>query len=217
MCEEGLPHIIMLPRSAVSLAPFKTEPQMNKNKIILHLTRDNIAALSIIAALNVLGAIYLWKICTRKSCSCKLCRNGYRSLDLLGAGGYGSVYLVERLPKLQRFVAKRIPIKEITQVDEYSREAKELILLRHRHIVSYEEDFVHIEYALEPKTCAQSNLSLSYSLDLSGSSSGVQSHVAVGRPKAQLHLDHMMSYDVYILYDFYYILFISYYVMFKYV
>ena len=96
----------------------------------------------------------MWKICTRRSCSCKLCRNSYRSLDLLGAGGYGAVYLVERLSDLERFVAKKILVPEITQVDDYSREAKELIMLRHRHIVSYEEDFVHIEYALEPKTCA---------------------------------------------------------------
>eukprot|EP00434_Breviolum_minutum_P032411 symbB.v1.2.028663.t1/scaffold3060.1/size64454/2 len=100
-----------------------------------------------------MSAIYLWKICTRRSCSCKLCRNGYRSLDLLGCGGYGSVYLVERMPALERFVSKKIPVREITEVDEYSREAKELIMLRHRHIVSYEEDFVHVEYGgLEPKT-----------------------------------------------------------------
>eukprot|EP00435_Cladocopium_sp_Y103_P023068 s2090_g5.t1 len=102
---------------------------------------------------DVTRAIYLWKICTRRSCSCKLCRNGYRSLDLLGCGGYGSVYLVERMPNLDRFVSKKIPVREITEVDEYSREAKELIMLRHRHIVSYEEDFVHVEYGgLEPKT-----------------------------------------------------------------
>merc|ERR1719182_825522 len=32
-------------------------------------------------------------------------------------------------------------------------EAKQLIALRHKHIVSYEDDFMHVEYgALEPKT-----------------------------------------------------------------
>lgn len=132
---------------------WKSKEVEQASKIILHLTRDNIAALAVIATLNVFGAIYLWKICTRRSCSCKLCRNGYRSLDLLGCGGYGSVYLVERMPNLDRFVSKKIPVREITEVDEYSREAKELIMLRHRHIVSYEEDFVHVEYGgLEPKT-----------------------------------------------------------------
>jgi len=144
---------VWLPRSAVQLSPWKATEVAQVSKIILHLTRDNIAALAVIATLSVFGAIYLWKICTRRSCSCKLCRNGYRSLDLLGCGGYGSVYLVERMPALERFVSKKIPVREITEVDEYSREAKELIMLRHRHIVSYEEDFVHVEYGgLEPKT-----------------------------------------------------------------
>lgn len=154
ICERDLPDLVCVPRSAMQLSSFwKSKEVEQASKIILHLTRDNIAALAVIATLNVFGAIYLWKICTRRSCSCKLCRNGYRSLDLLGCGGYGSVYLVERMPNLDRFVSKKIPVREITEVDEYSREAKELIMLRHRHIVSYEEDFVHVEYgSLEPKT-----------------------------------------------------------------
>lgn len=154
ICERDLPDLVCVPRSAMQLSSFwKSKEVEQASKIILHLTRDNIAALAVIATLNVFGAIYLWKICTRRSCSCKLCRNGYRSLDLLGCGGYGSVYLVERMPNLERFVSKKIPVREITEVDEYSREAKELIMLRHRHIVSYEEDFVHVEYGgLEPKT-----------------------------------------------------------------
>ena len=44
--------MLWLPRSAVALSPWKTPA----SKIILHLTRDNIAALTVIAALNVLGA-----------------------------------------------------------------------------------------------------------------------------------------------------------------
>jgi len=117
------------------------------------MSRDNVAALAVIGWLSVLGAIYLWKLCTRRHCSCRICRNQYRTLRHLGSGGYGAVYLVKRLGDGARFVAKRIPVREITEVDEYSREAKELVTLRHRHIVSYEDDFVHVEYGtLEPKT-----------------------------------------------------------------
>jgi len=152
MCQEALSDMVLVPRSAVDL-DLKWRPGKQVSKIILELTRDNVAALGVIATLNVFGAIYLWKICTRKHCACKLCRNQYRTLDLLGSGGYGCVYLVERLPSLERFVSKKIPVREITEVDEYSREAKELIMLRHKHIVSYEEDFVHVEYGgFEPKT-----------------------------------------------------------------
>lgn len=124
-----------------------------KRHFTLEMSPDNVAALAVITMLSFLGAIYLWKICTRKSCACRLCRNQYRTLNLLGSGGYGSVYLVERLGDGARFVSKKILVREITEVDEYSREAKDLVTLRHKHIVSYEDDFVHVEYGgLEPKT-----------------------------------------------------------------
>jgi len=128
-------------------------PTKGDRRITLVMSRDNVAALVVISCLSMLGAIYLWKIATRHSCHCRICRNQYRQLHLLGSGGYGSVHLVERLGDLQAFVSKKIPIRDLTEVDEYSREAKDLVQLRHRHIVSYEEDFVHVEYgALEPKT-----------------------------------------------------------------
>lgn len=124
-----------------------------QRRVTLVMSGDNVVALSVIFVLSLLGAIYLWKICTRKSCVCRLCRNHYRTLNLLGSGGYGSVYLVERSDTGVCFVSKKIPVREITEVDQYSREAKDLVQLRHKHIVSYEEDFVHVEYgALEPKT-----------------------------------------------------------------
>eukprot|EP00927_Polykrikos_kofoidii_P032935 TRINITY_DN27916_c0_g1_i1.p1 TRINITY_DN27916_c0_g1~~TRINITY_DN27916_c0_g1_i1.p1 ORF type:complete len:705 (-),score=135.83 TRINITY_DN27916_c0_g1_i1:123-2189(-) len=135
--------------------PAVCKPAANsaERRITLVMSRDNIAALILISSLSILGTIYLWKICTRRNCSCRLCRNQYRTLHLLGSGGYGSVYLVDRLEDHARFVSKKIPIREITEADEYSREAKELILLRHRHIVSYEDDFVHVEHGgFEPKT-----------------------------------------------------------------
>lgn len=139
-------------RSSSSSVPAFEDGQRER-KITLVMSRDNIAALLVISSLSILGAIYLWKICTRRSCSCRLCRNQYRTLHLLGSGGYGSVYLVDRLGDHARFVSKKIPIREITEADEYSREAKELVMLRHKHIVSYEDDFVHVEYGgFEPKT-----------------------------------------------------------------
>mmetsp|Transcript_59267 Transcript_59267/g.105317 ORF Transcript_59267/g.105317 Transcript_59267/m.105317 type:complete len:584 (+) Transcript_59267:46-1797(+) len=157
MCQNAFPDMVMIPRSVVDLdAAYQEKLQRTRetvSKIILVLSNDNIAALVVIATLNIFGAIYLWKICTRRSCSCKICRNQYRTLSLLGSGGYGSVYLVERLPGMEKFVSKKILISDITECEEYSREAKELITLRHRHIVSYEDDFVHVEYGgLEPKT-----------------------------------------------------------------
>jgi len=165
-CRSICPDMVMVPRRVANLAvrgepialnfsPTEEEMQRTRHEaktFTLVLSHDNIAALLVISSLSVLGAIYLWKICTRRRCSCRLCKNQYRTLHLLGSGGYGSVHLVDRLGDGMRFALKKIPVREITEVDEYSREAKELIKLRHRHIVSYEDDFVHVEYgALEPK------------------------------------------------------------------
>ncbi|CAK0849689.1 unnamed protein product, partial [Prorocentrum cordatum] len=148
--------MVLIPRSALSMADpeeLQRRRAADAGKVIIMMSKDNIAALGVICSLSILGAIYLWKICTRHSCSCRMCRNQYRTHHLLGSGGYGSVWLVERLVDGRQFVSKKIPVREITEVDEYSLEAKELIKLRHRHIVSYEDDFVHVEYgALEPRT-----------------------------------------------------------------
>merc|ERR550532_666395 len=156
ICQMACPDMVMVPRSLVDLDVRVSDEDLRRRrgaKVTLVMSRDNIAALAIIASLSILGAIYLWKICTRRRCSCRICRNQYRTLHLLGSGGYGSVYLVERLCDGARFVSKKIMVSDITEVDEYSREAKELVTLRHKHIVSYEDDFVHCEYGtLEPKT-----------------------------------------------------------------
>eukprot|EP00434_Breviolum_minutum_P025946 symbB.v1.2.022939.t1/scaffold2066.1/size90764/2 len=55
MCEKALPHLVWLPRSAVQLSPWKATEVAQVSKIILHLTRDNIAALAVIATLSVFG------------------------------------------------------------------------------------------------------------------------------------------------------------------
>ena len=59
-----------------------------------------------------------------RRCVCRLCRNHYRTHHLLGSGGYGSVYLVDRPLDGTCFVSKKIPVREITEVDEYSLEAE---------------------------------------------------------------------------------------------
>lgn len=156
LCQSICTGMVMVPRSMVDLQMGHSAevPSTRKTKTLtLVMSYDNVAALLVISSLSVFGAIYLWKICTRRHCSCRLCRNQYRMHHLLGSGGYGSVHVVQRIADGERFVAKKIEVRDITEVDEYSLEAKELITLRHRHIVSYEDDFVHVEYgALEPKT-----------------------------------------------------------------
>mmetsp|Transcript_109958 Transcript_109958/g.206091 ORF Transcript_109958/g.206091 Transcript_109958/m.206091 type:complete len:661 (+) Transcript_109958:113-2095(+) len=161
-CQWICPDMVLVPRSVVertgtsdgtAWAAYPPTASLEERSIRLVMSYDNIAALMVISALTVLGAIYLWKICTRRRCTCRMCQNQYRTLHLLGSGGYGSVYLVQRLYDGNNFVAKKIPVRDVMEVDEYSREAKELVTLRHRHIVSYEDDFVHVEYGtLEPKT-----------------------------------------------------------------
>eukprot|EP00930_Biecheleria_cincta_P100094 TRINITY_DN91702_c0_g1_i1.p1 TRINITY_DN91702_c0_g1~~TRINITY_DN91702_c0_g1_i1.p1 ORF type:complete len:579 (+),score=93.27 TRINITY_DN91702_c0_g1_i1:129-1865(+) len=154
MCKSAFPDMVMVPRGVVDLdTSYKERSREKVTKINLVLTLDNIAALAVIGTMNIFGAIYMWKICTRRSCSCRVCRNQYRTMSLIGSGGYGSVFLVQRMSDSKLFVSKKILVREITEVDEYSREAKDLVTLRHRHIVSYEDDFVHVEYGgLEPKT-----------------------------------------------------------------
>lgn len=167
-CQCACPDVVTVPRYIVEQAALTRgalqgigvdndtaelgQRQLEKH-VMLVMSYENILALVVITALSILGAIYLWKICTRKRCSCRMCQNKYRTLHLLGSGGYGQVYLVDRISDGEQFVSKRIPVRDITEVDEYSLEAKELLTLRHKHIVSYEDDFVHVEYGtFEPKT-----------------------------------------------------------------
>jgi len=157
ICTKLCGDFIAAPDNVRDLLTDQHDPAIGDVKTFtLVMSNDNVAAIGLMCSLSILGAIYLWTLCTRKRCVCRLCRGIYRDLGLIGSGGYGAVHLVERPPPNGdglRFVSKKIPVLNITEVDEYSREAKELITLRHRHIVSYEDDFVHVEYgALEPKT-----------------------------------------------------------------
>eukprot|EP00743_Colponemidia_sp_Colp-15_P004666 GILK01005027.1.p1 GENE.GILK01005027.1~~GILK01005027.1.p1 ORF type:complete len:512 (-),score=56.89 GILK01005027.1:49-1584(-) len=131
----------------------RTSNSTDKATVVsLPLTTDNIAALSILLVLSILGSVYLWKLCTRKRCQCRLCRGEYLLQKSLGSGGYGTVYVVTRASDKTEFVMKKVPVDDITAADEAQTEARQLRHLRHRFIVSYEDDFVHIEYGrLEPK------------------------------------------------------------------
>jgi len=132
----------------------------------------------IICALTCLGAYTLYTMCTRKRCACGLCVGRYRDTDyFLGSGGFGSVHLIEttvsttgsgggfgflgsavrgragnnteKTSKVEQLVAKMVAVEDITALDEHQREAKQLLTLSsHKNIVSYVDDFVHVEFGL---------------------------------------------------------------------
>jgi len=114
---------------------------------ILNTTLPHIVTISIgiIAVLTCLGAYTFWKICTRKKCECKLCQGAYRHTNVIvGKGGFGTVHLVKK--GRVKLVAKKIAVDDFTMLDEYQKEAKELVTLEHKNIISYVDDFVHVEF-----------------------------------------------------------------------
>jgi NIMA (never in mitosis gene a)-related kinase len=135
-----------------AMAARKSEDQLElqrASELRVELTRDNIASLFVLGFLVVLGCLYLFKWVTRHQCHCRLCKGHYSLTEHLGSGGYGEVFVVhsraENSAGRRTFCAKRIPVSDITEAEDYAHEAKELVRLRHRHIVSYEDDFVHTE------------------------------------------------------------------------
>eukprot|EP00397_Hematodinium_sp_SG-2012_P007330 GEMP01007374.1.p1 GENE.GEMP01007374.1~~GEMP01007374.1.p1 ORF type:complete len:489 (-),score=90.95 GEMP01007374.1:1569-3035(-) len=132
---------VMVPKSLLA-ASFAVLPQRFPS---IALTSNNVALLISIGLLSLIGTYWLWKCATRKRCSCKLCDGTYVDTGaIIGSGGYGTVHLV-REGRL-KLVAKHIAMDEITLLDECQREAKELLNLRHKHIVSYVDDFTHVEF-----------------------------------------------------------------------
>eukprot|EP01066_Platyproteum_vivax_P015211 Platyproteum_vivax@DN6745_c0_g1_i1.p1 len=117
-------------------------------EISLPLTKINVVALCLLGCLCLLGTFYLWKICVKRKCKCRLCRGLYLVEEELGSGGYGVVYLVTRASDNSKFVMKQIPVSDITEADEVTMEAKQLLRLRHKYIVSYEDDFIHTQFGL---------------------------------------------------------------------
>lgn len=97
-----------------------------------------------------MGLIHLYeliKIFTHL-CHCSLCKNQFKVGEQLGAGGYGVVWRVTRNSDTANLVMKKVPIEDLTEGDSYSQEARQLVSLRHRNIVSYESDFIHRESRL---------------------------------------------------------------------
>ena len=72
-------------------------------------------------------------------------RGIYELGDKLAEGGFSSVYMAVKQKTNEKFVLKKIDMKDIVEVDEVQFEAKQLIPLSHINIVSYEDDFIHIE------------------------------------------------------------------------
>jgi len=116
-------------------------------RVIIVYTPHTLVVIGLIMfALSLLGAYTFYSICTRKRCSCGLCGGKYKETDfIVGEGAYGTVHLIEM--GREQLVAKMIAVDDITVLDEHQREAKQLLVLSsHKNIVSYVDDFVHVEF-----------------------------------------------------------------------
>ena len=70
----------------------------------------------------------------------------YDEVRQLGKGSFGSVFLVRERAALRRtWVMKRVPLRSLSSLDRKCsfQEVKLLQSLRHPHICSYHESFVH--------------------------------------------------------------------------
>eukprot|EP00357_Protocruzia_adherens_P012247 CAMPEP_0115003950 /NCGR_PEP_ID=MMETSP0216-20121206/18918_1 /TAXON_ID=223996 /ORGANISM="Protocruzia adherens, Strain Boccale" /LENGTH=445 /DNA_ID=CAMNT_0002369857 /DNA_START=176 /DNA_END=1513 /DNA_ORIENTATION=- len=122
------------------------EAKMNRpGYLTIPLTYENIASIGLILFLTLLGSVYLFLLFTRRQCNCKVCRGKYNIIHSLGAGGYGEVFLANPQSSEDEVVLKKMLMDDITEADSAQIEARNLRELRSPYIVSYEDDFVHIE------------------------------------------------------------------------
>lgn len=106
------------------------------------LTLHNVLALSLIVVLTLIGTVYIWVLSTRKHCACRLCTKELVIEECVGEGGFGAVYLVSR--GSERYILKKLEMRDLTELEKVQYEAKQLRMLQHKRIVSYEDEFLHM-------------------------------------------------------------------------
>lgn len=106
---------------------------------------QTVLSITILLILIVLGTIYLFKILSTRYCRCKLCTAVYQMGENLAEGGFSSVFMATKTRTGEKFVLKKIAMKDFTDIDDLQFEAKMLIPLQHMNIVTYEDDFIHFE------------------------------------------------------------------------
>ena len=118
--------------------------------------------------LTIIGTVYIWILSTQRHCKCKLCRQEFIIDEAIAEGGFGAVYLVHKpvskkqlfkskiqhlasnkesamIEAPQKFILKKLEMKDITELDQVQYEAKQLRRLNHKNIVNYEDEFMHID------------------------------------------------------------------------
>lgn len=115
--------------------------------LTIPLTLSNILTLALIVVLTLIGTVYIWVLSTRKHCTCRLCTKDIEIGECVGEGGFGAVYLVTKKltdgAKLQ-YILKKLEMQDLTELEKVQYEAKQLRMLQHKSIVSYEDEFLHM-------------------------------------------------------------------------
>eukprot|EP00347_Sterkiella_histriomuscorum_P013901 403362923 len=167
-----MPNIILDNEEQISRSFQESEEKVKVLKIPLNW--QNILTLCLIIVLTVIGTIYIWILSTQKHCQCRLCRKEFILLESIGEGGFGAVYLVQKpiskskffnnqtetqsaktslplkiqdsnfMEQPQKYILKKLEMKDITDLERVQYEAKQLRRLNHKNIVSYEDEFMHI-------------------------------------------------------------------------
>mmetsp|Transcript_33418 Transcript_33418/g.32464 ORF Transcript_33418/g.32464 Transcript_33418/m.32464 type:complete len:131 (+) Transcript_33418:594-986(+) len=98
-----------------------------------------------ILVLTLIGTVYVWILSTRKSCKCRLCKGEFVLEECIASGGFGQVYLIHKGQEKEKFILKKLDMNDITELDQAQYESKQMRCLFHKNIVSYEDEFLHME------------------------------------------------------------------------
>ena len=82
----------------------------------------------------------------KKRCNCAMCMKQFVVTERIGEGAFGTVHRCQDVEKNESCVVKMIKVNiefDVNELQEALDEAKHLISLRHDHIVSYNDVFVH--------------------------------------------------------------------------